>query len=320
MQQEMKYVYQVYLDGSFSLAAKHLYITQPALSISVQKIENELGMPLFDRSTRPLSLTAAGKIYIETVRRTLFLEREMEQQFADIRTLQSGNLCLGGSHYLNAYILPEVLTGFNRAYPGIRLRLVEDSSDRLSQMLDERKLDLTFNCDPQVLPNYTHYPAFYDHILLAVPEEAPINASLSYAALRAPDIIKGTHLKEECPAINLSCFKDLEFLLLTEGNNLHERALQLFREAGFSPKIKMEVAQLATAYHLAEHAMAAAFVSDRLPRAEHSRLLFYKLDSALTGRLFYILLPKQRYTSFAVQAFVRYFTEQMLGTTPASDG
>ena len=67
MQQEMKYVYQVYLDGSISRAAEHLYITQPALSIAIQKIENELGMPLFDRSTRPLTLTLAGQIYIEAV-------------------------------------------------------------------------------------------------------------------------------------------------------------------------------------------------------------------------------------------------------------
>ena len=58
MQQEMKYVYQVYLDGSFSKAAEHLYMTQPALSIAVQKLECGLGMPVFDRRTRPLSLTA----------------------------------------------------------------------------------------------------------------------------------------------------------------------------------------------------------------------------------------------------------------------
>ena len=75
MQQEMKYVYQVYLDGSISRAAEHLYITQPALSMSIQKIENELGMPLFDRGTRPLTLTLAGQIYIETVRQAMFWSR-----------------------------------------------------------------------------------------------------------------------------------------------------------------------------------------------------------------------------------------------------
>ena len=105
MQQELKYVYQVALDGSISRAAEHLFITQPALSLSIQKIEHTLGMPLFDRSTRPLTLTQAGRAYVETARQVHFLEQELEQQIEDIRNLESGTLCIGGSHYLNAYIL-----------------------------------------------------------------------------------------------------------------------------------------------------------------------------------------------------------------------
>ena len=312
MQQEMKYVYQIYQDGSFSKAAEHLYMTQPALSISIQKIETSLGMPLFDRSTRPLSLTPAGQIYIETVRQSMFLEQEMEQQMEDIRQLNTGSLCIGGSHYLNAYILPQVLTDFNRKYPGIHLELVEDSSARLSQMLSDRELDLTFNCDPKFLQNFDRYPAFYDYILLAVPKEYQINDIMSNAALSAEDIMKGTHLDQACPMVDLIQFKELEFLLLAPGNNLHDRGVQLFQEASFEPKVKMELSQLVTAYHLAEYSLAATFVSDRLVTADDNQLCYYKLDSELTERLFYILLPERKYTSFAVQAFVKFFTDYML--------
>lgn len=311
MQQELKYVYQVYLDGSISRAAEHLYITQPALSLSIQKIEHTLGMPLFDRSTRPLTLTQAGRAYVETARQALFLEQELNQQIEDIRTLNSGSLCVGGSHYLNAYILPDVLAGFTRKYPGIRVELVEASSAQLSQMLSDRELDLTFNCDPQFLQNFERHQAFWDHILLAVPEDDPVNARLSGAAMTSADIIKRAHLDPACPAVDLIQFKELEFLLLSSGNNLHDRGLQLFREAGFAPRVKMEVAQLVTAYHLADHALAATFVSDRLVMAERTRLRFYKLDSKLTERLFYILLPERKYTSFAVRAFIRYFSESI---------
>lgn len=311
MQQEMKYIYQVYLDGSFSKAAEHLYMTQPALSMSVQKIESALGMPIFDRGTRPLSLTQAGQAYIETARQTMFLEQEMEQKIEDIRNLHTGTLCIGGSHYLNAYILPPVLTSFNKEHPGIRLELVEDSSAHLSQMLSDRELDLTFNCDPKFLQNFKRYPAFYDHILLAVPKGYPINASLSNMALSAEGIMKGTHLNPASPTVDLIQFSELEFLLLSEGNNLHDRGLQLFQEAGFEPKVKMEVSQLVTAYHLAENAMAATFVSDRLVTAESRQLCYYKLDSNLTERLFYILLPERKYTSYAVRAFIQYFADSI---------
>ena len=312
MQQEMKYVYQVYLDGSISRAAEHLYITQPALSMSIQKIENEMGMPLFDRGTRPLTLTLAGQIYIETVRQAMFLEQDMIRQMEDVRRLNTGSLCIGGSHYLNSYILPQVLTGFSRQYPGIQLQLVERSSAHLAQMLADRQLDLTFNCDPAFLENFQRFPAFYDHILLAVPKEDPINQGLMRAALTSRDIVKKRHLKKSCPTVDLAQFKELEFLLLSPGNNLHDRGRQLFQEAGFDPKIKMEISQLATAYHLAEHGLAATFISDRLVIGERDSLCYYKLDSHLSERLFYILLPERKYISFAVRTFIEYFKEQML--------
>ena len=64
MQQDMRYVYEIYRQKSFSKAAQALFITQPALSIAIGKLEASLGMPLFDRSTRPISLTPAGRIYL----------------------------------------------------------------------------------------------------------------------------------------------------------------------------------------------------------------------------------------------------------------
>ena len=66
MFQYMNYVYEVYKTGSFSKAARNLYLTQPALSIAIKKEEQELGQPLFDRSTSRVTLTEAGKAYIES--------------------------------------------------------------------------------------------------------------------------------------------------------------------------------------------------------------------------------------------------------------
>lgn len=309
MEQEMKYVYQVYLDGSFSKAAEHLYMTQPALSVSIRKVEDALGMAIFDRSTRPISLTPAGEMYVETVRQTLFLEQELVQRLEDIRNLESGSLCVGGSHYLNSYILPEVLAGFTRRYPKIRLELIEQSSARLAEMLSRRELDLTFNCNQKFMTGFQRYPAFYDHILLAVPEGFPIRDSLAERTLTAGDILLRRHREEDCPAVDLIEFEEMEFLLLQPGNNLRDRVIHMFQLEGFSPKVKLEVSQLVTAYHLAESAFAATFISDRLVTSDSGRLRYYKLRPRLAERLFYILLPQRDYTSFAVRAFIRYFRE-----------
>lgn len=307
MQQDFKYLYQLYLDGSFSKASENLYLTQPALSIAVQKIEASIGMPLFDRSKRPLKLTQAGEIYIQAIKKMQDLEYDLNQQIHDIQTLDSGNIRLGGSHYLNAYILPSILSGFSREYPGIQFEIIEESSDVLSEMLSERKIDLTFSCNPAFMKDFERYKIFYDHILLAVPKNHPINQSLGHAALSPVDIIQKKHLEPSCPAVPFENFCYLEYILLTPGNNLFDRALKFFQEAGFEPKIKLQLSQLATAYHLAANNFAATFISDLMIRNTEVPLLFYKINSDLAKRSFYILLPNRNYTSFAVKRFIQYF-------------
>lgn len=307
MQQELKYIYQVYEDGSFSKAAEHLFITQPALSIAISKIEASLGMALFDRHHRPLQPTAAGKIYIDAIRKMQNLENDLECQINDLKDLNTGTLKIGGSHYLNAYILPKILTGFTNRYPGIEIELVEESSYVLANMLSERKLDFTFSCNEIFMKNFERYAVFYDTILLAVPEKHAINLCLADYILSAEDILNKRHLDDDCPALPLSEFRDLEYLLLNEGNNLYDRSIQMFQDAGFAPKIKMTISQLVTAYHLAANDFAATFISDRLVRDSSAPLAFYKIQSGLIKRDFYILLPDRAYTSIAVNTFIQYF-------------
>ncbi len=311
MQQEFLYVYQVYKDGSFSKAARSLYITQPALSIAIQKIESSVGLPLFDRSQRPLTLTPAGEVYISTIEKSMLLEQEMYQRLEDIQNMQTGSISLGGSHYLNAYILPEILSGFCQKYPHIDIVLKEHSAATLSAMLSAHELDMTFSCNEEFMSGFERYPAFTDHVLLAVQKDHPVNSSLSDFVLTADDIEKGRHLSDTCPAVSLNFFRDMDFILLSPGNNLHERSMKMFDTAGFAPSVKLQLSQLVTAYHLAEHFPAATFVSDRLVMHSHAPLCYYRLDYECAERTFYMLLPKRNYTSIATRTFIQYFREQI---------
>ena len=178
MQQEMKYIYTVYQKGSFSKAAESLYMTQPALSISIQKVETEIGMPLFNRDKKPLELTEAGKLYIEKIRQIMHLENELAQQLGDLTSLKTGNLRVGGSHYFNSYILPPVIADFKKKWPGIDLQLTEAGSNELLDMLKEDLIDLTFNCTPDPHDKLRRVPGFKDTILLAVSTRFPVNDHL----------------------------------------------------------------------------------------------------------------------------------------------
>ncbi len=308
MQQEYKYIYQVYQDGSFSKAAENLYITQPALSIAIQKTEAAIGMPLFDRSRRPLRLTAAGEIYIDMIKKIENLEFDLKQRLLDIRNLNIGTIRIGGTHYINSYILPGLLTEFSKDYPGIHLDVIEEGSDVLADMLDERKIDLTVSCDASVIKRFKKYPFFHDYILLAIPVDDPVNRLAADAALTGTDILNRRHLDPSCPAVSLKMFQDLEFILLTAGNNLHERVLHLFQAENIEPLIKTELSQLATAYHMAAEGFAATFVSDQMIRNSDSSLYFYKIDSDICKRTFYTLVSNEKYISSAVKKLQQYLT------------
>lgn len=311
MEQDMKYIYQVYQDGSFSAAAEHLYMSQPALSIAVKRVEDAIGAEIFDRSRRPVTLTEAGQAYIDTLHYIRYLEEDLAHRIEDLRGLQTGTLRLGGTHFLNCYILAPILADFSRLYPGIQLELFEDSALKLQGWLHRRDLDLTLSCAPEFVEQFEHEPAFYDHVLLAVHQDIPLPGELDKFALSADDIMKRRHLKPECPRVDLSYFKDVDFILLRQGNNLYDRSKQMFQEAGYSPKIKMTISQMVTSYRLADNALGAVFISDRLVRSKRSHLRFFKINSEYVDRLFYFLLPKRDYTPFAVRRFMDFAAEHI---------
>lgn len=309
MQQELEYIYAVYRAGSFSKAAENLHVTQPALSMAVKRVESSIGMSLFDRKTRPVELTEAGKIYLESILDISAIEQDMNAKIRDIHELKTGNLSIGGSHFINTCILPGIMTEYSRKYLGIKLELIEASSAHLAEMLADRLIDITFTCREDIISAFRHYPAFNDHILLAVsPETLNLECALS-----ADDVISGEHLRENCPCLPFCVMNELEYVILSEGNNLHDRAMMIFDEAGITPRIKIEISQLSTSYHLARSNFGAAFVSDKMITACEDSLKFYRIDSTVTERKFYSVLPKREYIPKSVRAFIDTFSRKLRG-------
>lgn len=306
MEQNMMYIYQIYKDKSFSRAAEHLYMTQPALSLAVKKVESALGAEIFDRTCHPLALTEVGRAYIETIYAVRTLEEDLEKRIEDLRNLNTGTLRLGGTHYLNNYIWAPILGEFLRKYPGIRVELTEDSSPKLALALKNNQLDIVPNCAPDIVERFEHYPAFHDHILLAVHKDVPLPDTVERARLSAADILGKKHQSLLCQTVPLSHFQDVEFIMLNKGNNLYERCHQMFAASGMTPKVKMSIAQMVTAFRLADNGIGATFISDRLVRSTNTNLTFFRVDSPLVDRQFYFLLPNRKYTTFAVKTFLQF--------------
>lgn len=307
MEQDMKYVYTVYKCRSFSKAAKQLYLSQPALSIAVQKVEKRLGMPLFDRTCKPLKLTVAGELYIKKIVEIQQLEQDLTQQLNDLSSLQKGSLRIGGSHYFNSYVLPPVLTEYAKKYPGIHIELMEAGSNNLLQMIYDHSIDITFNCSLQPSDSFIRQHCFIDCILLAVPKEYEVNKKLKKFSFSTDDIINKKHQEFQYPAPSLTEFTNTPFILLTPGNNLYSRSCEFFREASVTPDVCLQVSQLVTAWHLAQAGMGATFISDFLVTPDSDGVVYYKVNSVQAIRVFDLVMSDRHYISNAMKAFVNIF-------------
>lgn len=310
MEQDMKYVYAVYKHGSFSKAAESLFITQPALSIAISKVEKNIGMSLFDRSKKPLKLTEAGTLYIQKFKQIRQTEHELAQQLNDLSELNTGSLRIGGSHYFNSYVLPKVLTEYKRKYPGIQLDLQEAGSSDLLRMLGDHEIDLTFNCTTKPTDSFHRIPGFIDTILVSVPKSFEVNENFKRYALSAEDIVNKRHQDFSTPSARLDMLSDTPFILLTPGNNLYSRSSAFFADAKMEPKVTLQVSQLVTAYHLSRAGMGATFISDLLVSPEHENVWFYKIDSPRSIRVFDLVMSNESYISNAMKEFIRLFQDQ----------
>lgn len=128
--------------GGVSSAAKRLLVSQPAVSKQLKDFERALGVPLFERRSKPLKLTAPGKVMAPYARRIFALAEEAEQAVDDLQHLRRGRLAVGASTTIGVYLLPDLLVKFRNRFPGISLRVEIENSNILRRRLEEHSLDL----------------------------------------------------------------------------------------------------------------------------------------------------------------------------------
>lgn len=130
--------------GSFSAAAQRLYMTQPAVSQHIQDLEHSLGISLFVRGRRGVSLTSAGETLYEYTERILRLVAEAEGKVTNVEHLTSGQLTLGATPGVSTYLLPDWLHGFRDKYPQLNIALQTSVTSVNIAGVMEHKLDLAF--------------------------------------------------------------------------------------------------------------------------------------------------------------------------------
>ena len=128
-------VLAVVREGSFTAAAKSMFITQPTLSHQIRQIEEQLGSPIFIRSKTSVELTHAGQVYVQAARRILQIETQMNESLGALNGTYEGVLHLGLPDQRADELLPQVLADFYALYPSVRIEAITAPHPELERML-----------------------------------------------------------------------------------------------------------------------------------------------------------------------------------------
>ena len=303
MFKKMEYVYTIYKEKSFTKAAKKLYVSQPCLSAAIKKLEDEIGLSLFERRSHDLRPTMIGYEYIRAAERIMDIQDDFSAKINEVTNMQCGKLKVGGSNYVSSYILPQIISEFSQCYPGIEISITETSSLELKKMLEAEEIDLVIDSMDEEPPSFECFPLAHEKILLAVPADNDCNKALNEFAITPDKIFKSGF--DTAPMVSINHFQDEKFILLKRGHSMYRHAWDVLSKADFTPNVCFRLDQLSTSYTLAASGNGVCFVTDRLFRQHRFKdnILLYNIENS-GSRTLYIVKKRSSFASVITDKFI----------------
>ncbi|MCJ8013654.1 LysR family transcriptional regulator [Paenibacillus sp. KQZ6P-2] len=207
-------------------AAEELSITQPALSHSIGKLEEELGVPLFERSGRNVQLNRYGEVFAKRVEAAILEIRKGKQEIEELTNPESGTVALAFLHTLGNEFIPTLISSFRKRYPNIHFELYQGSNSFIIQKLENGASDFCItspkiNCDGMMW-----LPLITEELYVVVP--------------------KGHKLSGQ-REVDLHAFSEEPFIGLNTSCGFRSILDDIFQSAGFHPKVTFEAEDLSTA-------------------------------------------------------------------------
>ncbi|WP_168119102.1 LysR family transcriptional regulator [Paenibacillus sp. HB172176] len=282
---QLHYVNQIAQEKNFSRAADKLHIAQPSLSQQLSKLEQELGLLLFRRTTNSVELTQAGQVFVEKAQAILDAVEQLRQEMDDMAQMRKGRLVVGTLPITGSHVLPLVLPAFGSAFPQIEVVLVEETTSKLEQLTASGGTDLSLLSLPLIDNTLAWEPYLEEEICLAVPRRHRL------AELGEP--------------VDIAQLKDEAFIVLKRGQGFRQIAMELCQKAGFTPTVVFESSNIETVQSLVAGGMGIAFVPQMLTRPPGTDFApSYLQLKQHPFRTLVIASRKGRYLSKAARAFI----------------
>ena len=237
-------------------AAERVFRTQPAVSMALRKLEEEIGAPLFDRSNRGFVLTATGELLYESAKRLLRLRDEALSQIKELHSLERGRVRIGANESAGNYLLPRLIEAFWKKHPNVRVDVSRQNSRQLIHDIRENSVDLALISFMPEEKDIEAQPVMNDELILVASPERPIAKKTK---------------------IRISDLSDEAFIAHTVTSPSRHKVVEAFRSSDTLLRIVMEVAMIETIKKLIAMNLGIGFVpemcvQDEIVRGELVRL------------------------------------------------
>lgn len=244
---EFRYMIAVADCQSITKAAAKLYVSQPSLSHLIARVEQELGLKLFDRTAYPIRLTYAGERYVDTARKILMLDDDMRREFMDISEGRKGRITVGIPTERGGYMLPGILTRFKKEFPGIEVSVLEGSSELLIDSVLKGQTNFIIIPETQKVPELEQELIYREELFFIAGHE----------------MVKEFNCCLDSHTVNPEKLSDMPFVLQNRGHSIRKIADSIFKKYQIIPQVVMETHSSLTAATMAAAGSAVTIVPAR---------------------------------------------------------
>lgn len=300
---------------SLSKAAKHLGISQPALSSYLSKLEEKVGHTLFNRSKTPIVLTHAGKVYYKYFKKITSIKNSYLNEISDFENIYSGSLTMAGASSVTSCYLQKVTAQFAAKYPDIKINIVEGVVMDIARQTSNDEIDFFITPEKIGVDEFNYIPLLEERLLVCIPECLAINNTHEFASKRIPieHILSGKTSSNTYTPIDGSLLRDEKFVLIEAGTNVRTISELFFAKYEITPVNPVEVRQLMTGFNLTTNGVGISFIPESMLRFGNFGQfpLIYAMDEAFSKRKMYICYKKDKYMSSASLAYINMLKEYL---------
>jgi len=272
-------------ERSFSRAAEKLLRTQPAVSLALQRLENELGEKLLERSAKDVMLTDAGRTVLEFARRFQNLESELQNSIAELRDHSAGKLVIGANESTGLYLLQHI-ERYRRLYPKVKVQVRRSFSSRIPDEIVDGNLELG--------------------VISYQPRDERLESRVIFEDSLA-FVVSPRHRLARRKEVPISDLGDEVFIAHNVMSPYREAVLKIFQERGVRLNMDMEMPTVEMIRWGVERNLGVAFLPRMCVQQEiaEKQLVAVRVPELEVDRKIYLVQPSKRAVSYAGEAFLK---------------